>query len=560
VNPHQESLAFVADGRPANGLVSDLVWRRKYRAGDEATVEATFARVARSLARVRPEYEHRYRELMLDGLFLPAGRILSGSGRPDAGMLLNCFVSAAPEGHEARLTAALEEAVCTLAAGGGVGIDLSGLPPETSSARGEWTGQAPVSWMKALERACVERMGTLAGRSAIMAVLDIRHPDIRLFCAAKRRPGALSQFGLSVRVTGPFVRALRSGEKWSLSYAGANFCSPGAADLWREILDCSLSSGAPGFIFSEQVAAENNLWWTQPVSASNPCGETPLPEHGACLLGSLVLPGFVLEPFTPEARMDMTRLKSAVRTAVRLLNDALDSTTFPLEKQRSVALGARRIGLGVTGLADALILLGERYDRPSGRRLAARVMRTIRDAAYLESCRLSEEAGPFPLFDGERFLRGGFVRRLPGAIREKIMRGGIRNSHLLAIAPAGSISLLAGGVSFGAEPVFSERVVRRFEDSEGAVEQLELLDPAADFWTRLGRRGLPPAFLTIDEITPDDQVAMIEVLQRYVDQAISKTVRFPPDATVEDAERFMDRALRMQLKGFSIYQRPQGVS
>ncbi|MDP3122965.1 MAG: adenosylcobalamin-dependent ribonucleoside-diphosphate reductase, partial [Thiobacillus sp.] len=339
-------------------------------------------------------------------------------------------------------------------------------------------------------------LSTGARRGAMMATLRCDHPDIETFVDAKRDPAVLRHFNVSVLVTDAFMAAVADDADWPLVFPGlAATRTLKARALWQRILRAAYDTAEPGVLFVDTINRDNTLGSLETLSATNPCGEIPLPPYGACDLGSLNLTAFVTAPFSPEARLDLDALAAATRLAVRFLDNVIDVSRYPLPAQAGEARSKRRIGLGVTGLADALVLLGLRYDSEAARQLAAQAMQTVRDAAYRTSIELAREKGTFPAFARDAFLASGFARRLPTALREAIATHGLRNSHLLAIAPAGTISLLANNCSSGIEPVFAAAAERRVLQADGRYGTHSVPDFACQLWQQRGGHGVPPAFV-----------------------------------------------------------------
>jgi ribonucleoside-diphosphate reductase alpha chain len=528
-------------------------------------------------------WERRFFGLLEGYRFLPGGRILAGAGVDLELTLFNCFVMGSVPDDMAGIFESLKEGALTMQRGGGVGYDFSALRP--AGLRGRRVGgiaSGPVSFMRIWDSMCATVLSARARRGAMMGTLRCDHPDIERFIDAKREPGELRNFNLSVLVTDAFMEAVMSDASWSLVFPvdrlgsadldrfparverswsdsdGPLSCAVirevPARTLWSRLMRASYDTAEPGVLFIDRIQAEDNLGYRERIVATNPCGEIPLPPYGACDLGSLNLTAFVLDPFESSARFDLTALAAAAATAVRLLDDVIDLSRFPLPAQARQARGSRRIGLGITGLADALILLGQRYDGDAGREQAAEAMRTVCHAAYRTSVALAEEKGAFPFFDQAAYLDARFVRRLPASIGDGIRRHGIRNSHLIAVAPAGSISLLAGNVSSGIEPVFSSTQKRRVRLPGGGEEVFETPDPALSLWrTAFGIEYPPPAFVDAYGVAPEDHLAMQAAVQPYVDNAVSKTVNVPESLAFSDFERLYRRAFELGLKGCTVF-------
>ena len=405
----------------------------------------------------------------------------------------------------------LKEGALTMQQGGGVGYDFSTLRPCGMPAKSVGTiASGPVSFMRIWDAMCATLLSTGARRGAMMATLRCDHPDIEAFIDAKREHGALRHFNLSVLVSDAFMQAVRQDQDWALMFPAEDIAGNGeivernwsgrhgpvpcrvlrhvrARALWERILRATYEYAEPGVLFIDRINRLNNLWYREHISATNPCGELPLPPYGACDLGSVNLTAFVRDPFTDKARLDFDGLRATVTTAVRLMDNVIDASQFPLPAQAEQARGSRRIGLGLTGLADTLILLGLHYAEEPARQFAAETMRAICHAAYAASIELAREKEAFPFFERDKYLSGEFVRHLPAGLQDGIARHGIRNSHLTAIAPTGTISLLANNISSGLEPVYDFCFTRRLLERDGRYAEYEIKDDAFHRW-RLQRR------------------------------------------------------------------------
>jgi ribonucleoside-diphosphate reductase alpha chain len=418
----------------------------------------------------------------------------------------------------------------------------------------------------------------------MMATLRCDHPDIEEFVAAKRQPGRLRRFNLSVLVTDAFMTAVRGGAEWPLVFPAAAFEGKGdaidrewsnahgpvpcrvirripARQLWNAILRATYDYAEPGLLFIDRINRLNNLRYHEQISATNPCGEIPLPAYGACDLGSINLTRFVLSPFTPEARIDVGAVLETARTAVRLLDNVIDVSRFPLPQQRDNARGCRRIGLGITGLADAFVMLGLTYGEDRALSLARDLMRLICHAAYRTSITLAHEKASFPFFERDRYLEGDFVRQLPEDIRDGIAQHGIRNSHLIAIAPTGTISLLAGNVSSGLEPIFAASYSRKVLGADGNPIEFELTDYALQLWRQMtgATAGLPDRFVTAAGLPVRAHLDTQAALQPSVDNSISKTVNVPENCSFDEFSRIYDLAYDQGLKGCTTF-RPNPIT
>jgi len=571
--------------------ISRHVWQTKYRFAErgvsERGVADTWRRIAHALAAVEPNdaalWETRFFELLQDFKFLPGGRIQAGTGTARDVTLFNCFVMGPVEDSIPGIFRALEEGAVTMQRGGGIGIDFSTLRPrgmQTKGAGGVASG--PVSFMQVWDAMCGTILSTGARRGAMMATLRCDHPDIEEFVTAKQQPGQLRRFNLSVQVTDAFMAAVRGDADWPLVFPAATFEGdaetvirewPGAEApvacrvvrqvraraLWELILRGTYDYAEPGVLFIDRINKLNNLWYREHISATNPCGEIPLPPYGACDLGSLNLTRFVSSPFTERARIEHERLVEAAGIAVRMLDNVIDASRFPLPQQTESARGSRRIGLGITGLADALVMLGLRYGSERSLAVATDIMRAICHAAYRASIALAQEKASFPFFERDKYLQGPFIRSLPYDIQAAIAQHGIRNSHLLAIAPTGTISLLAGNVSSGLEPIFAASYARKVLTEDGSPKEFLLTDHALELWRAAKRSGAPDGFVTTAELPATAHLAMQAALQPFVDNSISKTINVPQNYAFADFKRIYDLAYDQGLKGCTTF-RPNPVT
>jgi ribonucleoside-diphosphate reductase alpha chain len=545
------------------------VWHRRYRHGEEADPDASFRRVARALSAVErhdaPGWERAFYDMMRRRRFLPGGRILAGAGTGRRVTLFNCFVMGEIEDSIEGIFRALQEGALTLQQGGGIGCDFSTLRPRGMAARE--TGRiasGPVSFMHVWDSMCATMLSSEGRRGAMMGTLRCDHPDIELFIDAKREASALSHFNLSVLVSDDFLRAVRDDLEWALVFPGRDresareaTCHVRARSLWDRLMRAAYDSAEPGVLFVDRINRLNNLSYCESVGATNPCGEIPLPPYGACDLGSINLVAFVRDAFTSRASLDEEELGRVARTAARFLDNVIDISDFPLPEQVERARAGRRIGLGLMGLADALVMLGIRYDSEAARGVAQAAMRTICHEAYRASVELARERGGFPMFDRERYVAAPFVAGLPDDIRDGIARFGIRNSHLTAIAPTGSISLLAGGVSSGLEPLLAERVERKVLQGDGSWRYFATTPTSVRLWQR-NHPGLPPAFVPVADMAPLDHLALQAALQPFVDNAISKTLTVSIDISFDDFSGLFVEAHALGLKGCTVF-RPGGV-
>ncbi len=564
---------MVQSGRTRLEGISRKIWEMKYRYvstdgnGGDACIEDTWRRVARAAASVeksreRSRWERTFLDILKDFRFLPGGRILAGAGTGRQVTLFNCFVMGEIEDSIAGIFENLKESALTMQAGGGIGLDFSPIRPRGADVhRIDAKASGPLSFMEVWDAMCRTIMSAGARRGAMMGTLACDHPDIEDFIAAKGERGRLTNFNMSVLVTDAFMEAVRDDADWPLTFAGRTWKTIPARRLWDAIMRSTYDHAEPGVIFIDRINRENNLGWIETIRATNPCGEQPLPSYGACLLGSLNLVRFVRNPFTKDASLDEEELAKVAAFAVRFLDNAIDVSTYPLPQQQAEARAKRRIGLGITGLADALAMCGLRYDSPQAVETAERWMATIERAAYLASTALAEEKGAFPLYDADRYLACGHVSRMDPEIRRAVKQSGIRNALLTSIAPTGTISLLAGNVSSGIEPIFATEYERRILTPEGEARTETVTDWAVRLYreTKGEDAPLPDVFVTAGKLHWKAHLAMQAAIQKHVDSAISKTVNLPRYIPFEEFRDVYMEAWKAGLKGCTTY-RPNPIT
>ena len=521
--------------------VAQQIWDMKYRFKKpdgtpvDATIADTWARVARALAvreRDPAVWAKCFEDAMTDFTFVPAGRILAGAGTERKVTLHNCFVMGLIQDDMSSIFNHLREAALTMQQGGGIGYDFSTLRPKGAPVVGVGAdASGPLSFMDVWDSMCRTIMSAGSRRGAMMATLRCDHPDIEAFIAAKQTPGRLTMFNMSVLVTDDFMAAVKADKNWDLQFGGTIYRTVKAKALWDQIMKATYDSAEPGVIFIDRINARNNLYYCETISATNPCGEQPLPPYGTCLLGSVNFARLVCDPFTPQAKLDEAKLREVAAIAVRLMDNVVDVSNYPLETQRREAEQKRRIGLGITGLGDALIMCGLRYGAPDAVAMTRQWMTVFRDAAYEASVDLAVEKGPFPLFDRDKYLAGATIATLPAALRKRIAKHGIRNALVTSIAPTGTISLLADNVSSGLEPVFSFTHTRHITLPDGTRREEQVVDYAYRMFRdmRGAAAPLPAAFVDAQSLTPADHLAMQAAVQDFVDSSISKTINVPED-------------------------------
>lgn len=574
--------------------ICEQIWNQKYRfqteregfKSDNSPVD-TWNRIATACADVprlhnngeeRDALAKRFKNALEGFKFLPAGRIQSGAGTARKVTLFNCFVMGTVPDSLSGIFDMLKEAALTMQQGGGIGYDFSTIRPKGTIVKSvESDASGPLSFMDVWDSMCKTIMSAGSRRGAMMATMRCDHPDIMDFITAKQDPARLRNFNVSVLVTDAFMEAVAKvkangglcehGEGWDLKFNGEVYSEVNPLELWNAILQNTYDFAEPGVIFIDRINKENNLWFCETIAATNPCGEQPLPPYGACLLGSVNLPMFIKDPFTSGVSFDLKLLEETVRTSVRMLDSVIDTSGFPLPQQEQEAQHKRRMGLGITGLADMLFMMGHRYGAPSAVNLTDELMRYIAIYAYEESIQMAIEMGPAPVLESKearlKFVQSGFMQRMPSEIRDKVIVHGLRNALLLSIAPTGTISMYAGNVSSGGEPIFAPFYDRKVTRQNGVKETERVSVYSVHKFFELGYtqddQWWKEYMTTAQDLAPEDHIVMQAVCQKWVDSSISKTVNCPEDITFEEFKAVYQDAYDSGCKGCTTY-RPNDVT
>ena len=507
------------------------------------------------------EWEPKFYDALSDFKFLPAGRITAGAGTERSVTLFNCFVMGTIPDSMGGIFDMLKEAALTMQQGGGIGYDFSTIRPKGAKVKGVAAdASGPLSFMDVWDAMCRTIMSAGSRRGAMMATMRCDHPDIVDFITAKRDPARLRMFNVSVLVTDAFMAAVKADDPWDLVFEGEVYQTLRAVELWDQIMNSTFEFAEPGVIFIDRINQANNLNYCETIAATNPCGEQPLPPYGACLLGSINMARLVSDPFGEQAALDEAVLSDLVATAVRMMDNVVDASRFPLEAQQREAEAKRRIGLGVTGLADALLMVGLRYGSVEAAAQTEAWMHQIARAAYLASVELAKEKGAFELFDAVGYLTSGAMEQMDADVRDAIAEHGIRNALLTSIAPTGTISLYAGNVSSGIEPVFAYAYTRKVLQKDGTRTEEEVIDYAVQMWRdKMGDAELPNYFVNAQTLAPLEHVRMQAAAQKWIDSSISKTINCPEDISFEAFKDVYMAAWDQGCKGCTTY-RPNAVT
>ncbi len=529
--------------------ISQQLHSEKYRLPGE-TFEQSMARVAKALAdKGNMRHEEDVLEVLLEQRFLPAGRIQTGAGSGREVTLYNCFVSGDIHDNFTNNGGIMQratEAAETMRRGGGVGYNFGSIRPRGTPIKTLGSAASgPISFMHIFDAVCKTVSSAGHRRGAQMGILPVSHPDISEFVEAKQNSHALTAFNISVGITDDFMEALINKKPYTLQFENVPYKTIDPEDLWNKIMMSTWDYAEPGVIFLDRINDMNNLWYCEKIDATNPCSEQPLPPNGACLLGSFNLVKYInLDRETEEWVFNYAKLCGDVQTIVRAMDNVVDISLYPLEAQREEAHAKRRMGLGITGFANASEILGKPYGSEKSKEFLRAVLKLLMEMSYHTSAMLAKEKGAFPLFDKKKYLQGKFIQKLSPETRKLIEQYGIRNSHLISIAPTGTISLCADNVSSGIEPVFSYGYERTIITPDGPI--VEFLSDYA--YREYGVKGK-----TADSLTAKEHLEVLLVAQEYTDSAVSKTCNVSPEMPWEEFKDLYLQAWKGGAKGLSTF-------
>ena len=549
--------------------IAEQIWDQKYRlklfdgTPVDLTVQDTWRRIAKALAQAeQPEERQHWEDQFYGALesfkFIPAGRINAGAGTSRNVTLFNCFVMGTIPDSMDGIFDMVKEAAITMQQGGGIGYDFSTIRPKGAEVVGVAAdASGPLTFMDVWDSMCKTVMSAGSRRGAMMATMRCDHPDIEEFIEAKRDPLRLRHFNMSVLISDNFMEAVKKDQDFDLTFNNKVYKTVSARALWDKIMMSTYHYAEPGVIFIDRINQRNNLNWVEEIASTNPCGEQPLPPYGACLLGSINL----VACLDDDLRVDEQLVRETVKLAVRMMDNVVDVSKFPLIAQGAEAHAKRRIGLGITGLGSALALAGLKYGSPQAVRFTEKMMKMVAVAAYNASCDLAEEKGEFPLLDRWKFINTENMQQMPEAIRKRVLKSGIRNALLTSIAPTGTISLYAGNVSSGIEPIFALEYDRKVLEKDGSKRTETVRDYAVTKYRKVHGNDaeLPDSFITAQTLAPSDHIKMQAAAQKWVDSSISKTVNVPEDISFDDFKAVYMEAWDSGCKGCTTY-RPNDIT
>jgi ribonucleoside-diphosphate reductase alpha chain len=551
--------------------ISEQIWKSKYQYATadgviDNSIYDTWFRVANSLAAIEePQDRDRCTKLFFDVMqsfaVLPAGRILAGAGTKRTVSLSNTFVMKTLPDSVAGIMDVIKEAALTMKMGGGLGFDFSTLRPKGAYVNGlDCPAAGPLAAMDICDAVC-RMLVSGTGRGAMMATMRIDHPDIEAFVMAKSDPTRMRNFNMSVLVSDAFMVAVDDDLDWALTWDEKPIRHIKARALWSVIMRQNYAAAEPGVLFIDRINAENPLNYIEDIASTNSCAEQPLPPNGTCPLTSINLAKLVVAPFSKNARFDLAELRRLTGVAVHMLDNTIDVSDYAIEEQRTDARTKRRIGIGVTGVADALIMLGVRYGSAVSEQLISDWMQALSNAAYLASAHLAAVRGPFSAYNADEHLKQRCILSLDADVQEAIKQHGLRNATLTTIAPTGTISMLGGNVSSGIEPIFSTSYKRKITKPDGTKSEQVIEDYATHLFHRMFGADAPltDSFVTMADLTPDDHLRVQAAAQKWVDSGISKTVNCPAEIEFEEFQGIYHQAYQSGCKGCTTY-RPNSIT
>ena len=522
---------------PTLGLSEEIDVMKYRQTGEDFSAKCT--RIAHAL-KDSDEHFDAFREILREMRFLPAGRVQNAMGAARQTTAYNCFVSQHLEDDMASIMSAATAAAETMRKGGGIGYDFSRIRPRGDLIKSlDSKASGPVSFMGIFDAVCQTIASSGHRRGAQMGVIRIDHPDIMEFINAKHNSDKLTGFNISVGVTDEFMRCLDESRPFDLRFEGKVYDSVDPAGLWDAIMRGTWDWAEPGVLFIDTINEYNNLSYCETIEATNPCGEQPLPPYGACLLGSFNLTQYARS----DGHFDFLRFEDDIKHVVRAMDNVIDRTIYPLPQQQEEATNKRRMGLGITGLANAGAMLNIEYGSGAFLLFTQQVLEVLRNECYSVSADLAYEKHPFPLFNQKKYSKSPFVNTLPDWVQEKIRMFGMRNSHLTSIAPCGTISLVADNISSGIEPPFANEYTRTLKTFDG-----DRVETVQDYAFSRGFVGK-----TANEISAEQHLEVLCVAARYVDSAVSKTCNVGDDVTYEDFKSLYSDAWRHGCKGITTF-------
>ncbi|MBD3280148.1 adenosylcobalamin-dependent ribonucleoside-diphosphate reductase [Candidatus Dojkabacteria bacterium] len=547
-----------------NKQITEYIWKTKYRYKspinkyEEKTIEDTWKRIAKELSSVERKRNYWQKEFysILEGFkFIPAGRISAGIGTNRNVTLINTFVMPSPKDSLDSILETFKETALTLRQGGGLGLDFSLIRPKGDIIKGvEAESSGPIPFMEMWDQMCSSLMQGGVRRGAMMALLRCDHPDILEFVESKNKSGKLTKFNISVLITDDFMKALKNKKKWDLKFNGKIYKTIVSCDLWKRIMQNTYKYSEPGVIFIDQINKRSNLKYCEKIVATNSCGEQPMPEYGSSPLGSVNLTQFVENPFTKEAKFDSKKMQKVIRIAIRMLDNVISISNYPVKKQKLEANAKRRIGLGYTGVADTFAMCGLKYSSDEANDKLEELVKLLQNESYRSSAEIAKEKGSFPKYKASKYTKGYYFKLLDKEVQNDIEMYGLRNGALNCVAPTGTSSLYAGNISSGIEPIFDLEHERKILKKDGTFKYIRLEDYAYSYFNRTKKnKNIDNPFVTSNGLNPYDHLKVQAIAQRYIDGSISKTINCPANIEFDDFEEVYFSAYEAGCKGCTTY-------